>query len=84
MQKQGAFILQKQLAWGINHFLNGDLRQRHTELLTGKQVNPRRIRQSEISLVGVKGSQVVGDLHSYVMNIQPCDEIGLPSAGDPF
>ena len=34
--------------------------------------------------MGARGSQVVSGLHSYVMNVQPCDEIGLPSTDGPF
>lgn len=30
------------------------------------------------------GSQVVSSLHSYVTNVQPCGEIGLPSTDGPF
>ena len=34
--------------------------------------------------MGARGSQVISGLHSYVMSVQSCDDVGLSSADDPL
>ena len=96
MQTWRTSILQKHPAWGGEGLLqNGNPRKRHTGFLIEEL--SRRIKWSKISLMGTRGSQVVyilmswehsiicGQCSAYVVtNVQPCDEIGLPSTDGPF